>query len=129
MGVPAPLVIPQDSTAADGGAASSASGDSAPLPAADYESWQHYIAASPVTHVAGLKGDLLLVYGTGDDNCHFQNCAVLIDALVAQDKHFETCIYPNRAHGIAKGKNTRNHLFTALTRFFLRTVPPTQAHS
>jgi dipeptidyl-peptidase-4 len=80
-----------------------------------------------VSHVAGLKGDLLIAYGTGDDNCHFQNCAVLIDALVAHDKHFETCIYPNRTHGIAKGENTRNHLFSALTRFFARTVPSMQS--
>eukprot|EP01052_Picozoa_sp_SAG31_P050228 SAG31_NODE_11369_length_1038_cov_0.828541_1_plen_91_part_00 len=40
----------------------------------DGPGWSHYIEGSPITHASGLKGDLLLAYGTGDDNCHYQVC-------------------------------------------------------
>ena len=88
--------------------------------------WEHYVKGSPITHAKGLKGDLLLAYGTGDDNCHYQNCETLINKLVEYDKHFELLSYPNRTHAIedAKGANTRKHLFESLTRFFVRTLAP-----
>jgi dipeptidyl-peptidase-4 len=90
------------------------------------EGWEHYIEGSPITHVGGLEGPLLLAYGTGDDNCHYQNMEVLTNELVKQDKYFEMLSYPNRTHAIedAKGPNTRKHLFESITRFFLRTIPP-----
>eukprot|EP01051_Picozoa_sp_SAG22_P009416 SAG22_NODE_784_length_7228_cov_10.581620_7_plen_326_part_00 len=90
------------------------------------EGWAHYIEGSPITHVGGLKGDLLLAYGTGDDNCHYQNMEALTNALVAEDKYFEMLAYPNRTHAIedAFGVNTRKHLFEAITRHFLKSIPP-----
>lgn len=33
---------------------------------------------SPITYAHQLKGHLLLVSGTGDANCHYQNCEGLI---------------------------------------------------
>ena len=60
----------------------------------DGEGWEHYIEGSPITHAGGLRGDLLLAYGTGDDNCHYQNCEMLLNELVAQDKYFELLSYP-----------------------------------
>ncbi len=64
-----------------------------------------------------LKGNLLLVHGTGDDNVHFQNTEALINALVEADKQFSLMIYPNRTHSISEGKNTSHHMFELLTRF------------
>lgn len=78
---------------------------------------------SPITHAAGLKGDLLLVYGTGDDNCHYQNCEALIDELVRLEKQFDMQIYPNRTHSISEGPGTRRHLYTRLTNYLLEHVP------
>ena len=78
---------------------------------------------SPITHAAGLQGDLLLVYGTGDDNCHYQNCEALVDELVRLDKQFDMQIYPNRPHSISEGPGTRRHLFTRLTNYLLEHVP------
>ena len=43
-----------------------------PVESDDGSGWRHYVEGSPVSHVAGLKGELLLAYGTGDDNCHYQ---------------------------------------------------------
>jgi len=75
-----------------------------------------YDRGSPLSYVSQLRGRLLLVHGTGDDNVHFQNSQVLINALVAANKPFSMMEYPNRNHGISGG-NTRVHLFTLLTRF------------
>ncbi|GAB3666609.1 S9 family peptidase [Echinicola sediminis] len=74
---------------------------------------------SPITHVDKLKGNLLLIHGTGDDNVHFQNSVDLVNALVGADKQFETFYYPNRNHGIYGG-NTTWHLYNLMTDFIKR---------
>jgi dipeptidyl-peptidase 4 len=74
---------------------------------------------SPITHVNKLKGNLLLIHGTGDDNVHFQNAVDLADALIKADKQFETMFYPNRNHGIYGG-NTTWHLYQLMTDFIKR---------
>ncbi|WP_080236692.1 S9 family peptidase [Spirosoma rigui] len=71
---------------------------------------------SPVTHASKLKGPLLLIHGTGDDNVHFQNSIAFTDALIAAGKQFESFYYPNRNHGIYGG-NTRLHLYQMMTNF------------
>ncbi|MDI9872041.1 S9 family peptidase [Flectobacillus roseus] len=71
---------------------------------------------SPVTHAKNLKGNFLLVHGTGDDNVHFQNAVALEDALIKNNKQFQSFYYPNKNHGISGG-NTRLHLYTMMTNF------------
>jgi dipeptidyl-peptidase-4 len=75
-----------------------------------------YDLGSPLTHVAGLRGDLLIVHGSGDDNVHYQNSEALINALVAADKAFSMMEYPNRNHSI-RGGTTRLHMFGLMARF------------
>ncbi|MGE3527257.1 MAG: S9 family peptidase, partial [Gemmatimonadales bacterium] len=75
-----------------------------------------YDAGSPLSYVANLQGDLLLVHGSGDDNVHYQNSEALVNALVRANKQFTMMEYPNRNHGISGG-NTRQHLFTLITRY------------
>ena len=74
---------------------------------------------SPIMHVNKLKGNFLLIHGTGDDNVHFQNTVDLVDALITADKQFETFYYPNRNHGIYGG-NTTWHLYSMMTDFLKR---------
>lgn len=74
---------------------------------------------SPITHVNKLKGNLLLIHGTGDDNVHFQNSVDLVNALISADKQFESFYYPNKNHGISGG-NTTWHLYTQMTDFLRR---------
>lgn len=78
---------------------------------------------SPVTFAHQLQGKLLLVYGTGDDNCHYQNCEVLINELIKQNKQFTLMSYPNRTHAIKEGENTKRHLFETLTRYLKENLP------
>lgn len=71
---------------------------------------------SPFYYPELLKGDYLLVHGSGDDNVHVQHTMRMIEALVQADKQFDWAIYPDRNHGIFGG-NTRLHLYKKMTSF------------
>ncbi|KGO95299.1 peptidase S9 [Flavobacterium enshiense DK69] len=71
---------------------------------------------SPITHVSKLKGNLLVVHGTGDDNVHVQNTMKMVEALVQANKQFDLMLYPDKNHGIYGGK-TRLQLYTKMTNF------------
>src|SRR5690606_27560414 len=76
---------------------------------------------SPINHVEKLKGDYLLIHGSGDDNVHVQNSLRMIDALIQANKQFEWMIYPDKNHSIYGG-NTRLHLYTKMTNFINETL-------
>ncbi|WP_225035098.1 S9 family peptidase [Winogradskyella sp. SM1960] len=80
-----------------------------------------YDENSPINHVDKLKGDYLLIHGTGDDNVHVQNTMLMVEALIQADKQFEWMIYPDKNHGIYGG-NTRLHLYKKMTNFIHKTL-------
>ncbi len=80
-----------------------------------------YNATSAFTRANNLNGNLLLIHGMADDNVHFQNMVEYAEHLVQLDKQFDMQIYTNRDHGIYGG-NTRNHLYTKMTNFFLNNL-------
>jgi dipeptidyl-peptidase 4 len=82
-----------------------------------------YRLGSPITHAANLKGKLLLIHGTGDDNCHYQTTELLINELIKLNKPFSMFAYPNRSHAIREGENTTRHLYQMITDHFLQTLP------
>jgi len=79
---------------------------------------------SPITHAHKLKGNLLIVHGTGDDNVHYQSCEALVNELIEHNKPFSMMAYPNRSHGIYEGKNTTIHLYNLLTRYLTENLMP-----
>ena len=83
-----------------------------------------YRQGSPITFAEGLKGNLLLVHGTGDDNVHYQGSERLINRLVELNKQFAMFAYPNRSHGIFEGEGTTLHLRTLLTQYLTEHLPP-----
>ena len=83
-----------------------------------------YIQASPVTHAKNLKGNLLYIHGTGDDNVHYKNAEVLINELIKYDKVFDLMVYPNRSHSIYEGEGTRKHLTDTFLNFIENKCPP-----
>lgn len=85
---------------------------------------EEYKQSSAITFAGQLKGQLLIVHGTGDDNVHYQGTEALINELVAANKQFSMLAYPNRSHGIFEGKGTTRHLFGLLTRFLNEKLPP-----
>ena len=82
-----------------------------------------YKNGSPITYAKQLKGNLLLLHGTADDNVHYQGMEKLINELIAHNKKFEMLSYPNRTHSIREGKNTALHLRTVMTDFLKNNLP------
>jgi dipeptidyl-peptidase-4 len=82
-----------------------------------------YRVGSPVTFASQLKGDLLVVHGSGDDNVHYQNTEALVNALVKANKPFQLMVYPNRTHCICEGEGTSIHLYSLLTRYLTEHLP------
>jgi dipeptidyl-peptidase-4 len=66
-----------------------------------------------------LDAPLLMVHGLADDNVHFANSALMIDAFVEAGKEIELMVFPGRAHGI-RGAKPRALLFSKITRFLER---------
>jgi dipeptidyl-peptidase 4 len=83
-----------------------------------------YRAGSPINFAEGLRGRLLIVHGTGDDNVHYQGVERLINRLVELGKRFDVMIYPNRSHGISEGPGTSLHLRRLIARYLLEQLPP-----
>lgn len=79
-----------------------------------------YRDGSPIAHARNLKGQLLLIHGTGDDNCHYQTTELLINELIRHNKQFKMFAYPGRSHAISEGDNTTPHLYQQLTDHFLQ---------
>ena len=74
---------------------------------------------SPLHRYENLKGDLLLIHGTADDNVHYQNTAELAEALVQAQKQFDMQVYTNRNQSIYGGK-TRLHLIRRIEDYLDR---------
>jgi dipeptidyl-peptidase-4 len=75
-----------------------------------------YDQNSPITLAKGIKGKLLLVHGTADDNVHYQNSLEFAEAMVQAGVQFQMMSYVNRNHGI-RGGNTTIHLYTMFDNF------------
>lgn len=88
------------------------------------ENMEDYLKGAALTHAKNLKGELLLIHGTGDDNVHHQNAEMLVNELVKHGKQFQMMFYPNRTHGIGEGEGTFEHLSALYTRFLKENVPP-----
>ena len=71
---------------------------------------------SPINFADQLKGNYLIVHGTGDDNVHYQNALDMISALQKAGKQFDMQMYPNKNHSIL-GAKTRYHLYTRFNTF------------
>ncbi len=80
-----------------------------------------YDENSPFNYPQLLKGDYLLVHGSGDDNVHVQNSMRMIEALVQANKQFDWAIYPDKDHSIYGG-NTRLHLYNKMTNFIINNL-------
>jgi dipeptidyl-peptidase 4 len=83
-----------------------------------------YARSAPINFAEGLKGDLLIVQGTGETNTHIQITEGLVDRLVELGKKFDYMTYPHRDHGLSEGKGTPLHLRVLMTRYLLEHLSP-----
>jgi dipeptidyl-peptidase-4 len=82
------------------------------------------VKGSPVTYAKNLKGNLLYIHGTGDDNVHYNNAEMLVNELIKYNKQFQFMAYPNRTHSISEGEGTLEHLSTLFTEYLKKYCPP-----
>jgi len=81
-----------------------------------------YKNSSPVNQIASLKGKLMLVHGTGDDNVHFENTSEVLNALITHGSYpADLLIFPGRGHSIGDSP-ARIELFQRITEFFLKNL-------
>ncbi len=88
------------------------------------ENREDFVKGSPMTYAKNLKGNLLYIHGTGDDNVHYNNNDMLINELVKYNKQFQMMSYPNRTHSISEGAGTGRHLGTLFTNYLKQYCPP-----
>ena len=83
-----------------------------------------YEASSAINSAAGLRGSLLVMHGSGDDNVHFQGFELLVNKLVSLDKVFDMRVYPGRTHAIFEGKGTSADVYSNILGYFEDHLPP-----
>ena len=88
------------------------------------ENREDFVKGSPITHAKNLRGNLLYIHGTGDDNVHYQNAEMLQNELIKYNKQFQFMSYPNRSHSISEGEGTTKHLQTLYTNYLKQHCPP-----
>lgn len=88
------------------------------------ENKEDFIKGSPITYAKNLKGNLLYIHGTGDDNVHYSNAEVLVNELIKYGKLFQFMPYPNRTHSISEGQGTFQHLSKLYTAYLKEKCPP-----
>ena len=82
-----------------------------------------YKDMSVVNSAAKLKGHLLLVHGTGDDNVHMQNTVQFVQQLVVNNIPYDLQVYPRKTHSIA-GAEVRPHLYNRILQQFEMYLKP-----
>jgi dipeptidyl-peptidase-4 len=78
---------------------------------------------SVVNSAANLRGRLLLVQGTGDDNVHMENTVQFVQQLIEAEIPYDLQIYPRKTHSIA-GPDVRTHLFNRILAHFEQYLKP-----
>ena len=75
-----------------------------------------YRNANLIDKASDLSGELLLIHGTGDDNVHYQNTLLLMDALIQAGKQFDVQLYVDDNHSMRREANYE-HLHRRIVRF------------
>jgi dipeptidyl-peptidase-4 len=88
------------------------------------ENREDFVNGSPITYAKNLRGNLLYIHGTGDDNVHYNNAEMLLNEFIKHNKQFQYMPYPNRTHGISEGEGTFEHLSTLYTNYLRQHCPP-----
>ncbi len=88
------------------------------------ENMDNYVKGSPIYYAKNLKGNLLFIHGTGDDNVQYDNAEAMLNELIKYNKTFQFMPYPNRTHSLSEGPGTRKHLSTLYSDFLRKYCPP-----
>lgn len=78
------------------------------------ENKEGYDQGSSMTYAGNLKGELLLYYGSIDNNVHNTNMMQLVKALQTAGKHFEVQVGPDQGHSSVNGQRRLEFLIQSL---------------
>ncbi len=82
-----------------------------------------YRQAAAINFAEGLKGDLLIMTGSGETNTHIQIIEGLVDRLIRNGSQFDYMVYPNRDHGLREGEGTLVDVRMRMLRYFVDHLP------
>lgn len=80
-----------------------------------------YRRSNVMSHIANLRGALMLVHGMIDENVHFRHTGRLITALIEQGKPYEVQLYPEERHS-PRREEDRVFMEERIARFFMRNL-------
>ena len=81
------------------------------------ENAEGYKKSAPINKVANQKGELLIMYGTADDNVHPANSLEYVAKLTSHNKLCDMMVYTNMNHSI-NGCDVRLPLYKKVLKFF-----------
>lgn len=87
------------------------------------ENAAQYHDFSVVNSAADLKGRLLVIHGTGDDNVHFENTVQFVQKLIDAGIPYDLQIFPRKTHSLA-GPEARTELFNRILAQFEMYLKP-----
>lgn len=82
-----------------------------------------YERSAPINFAEGLKGNLLIITGSGETNTHIQIIEGLVDKLIKIGKSFDYMVYPNRDHGLREGPGSELHVRMLIARYLFEHLP------
>lgn len=85
------------------------------------ENSRGYERASVLNRSKELKGQVLVIHGSADDNVHPQNTYELAEKWVQEDIEFDMHIHTNRDHGI-RGGNSNAYVYNQLFRYLQKNL-------
>ncbi|WP_437185355.1 DPP IV N-terminal domain-containing protein [Planctomicrobium sp. SH668] len=83
-----------------------------------------YRKSAPINFAEGLKGDLLILHGGGENNTHIQIVEGLVDRLIELGKPFDYMVYPHRDHGLREGPGSLVHVRMQIARYLVKHLQP-----
>jgi dipeptidyl-peptidase-4 len=87
------------------------------------ENPEGYRTGSAINYAEGLRGDLLIITGSGETNTHIEITEGLVDRLIQLGKRFDYFVYPNRDHGLSEGEGTTVHVQMLVIRHLIEHLP------
>jgi dipeptidyl aminopeptidase/acylaminoacyl peptidase len=84
----------------------------------------NYAIEATQTQAAGLKGHLLLIHGTMDNNVPPYNTLLVADALIKANKEFDMLLIPNSGHGYTPANYVMRRRWDYFVKYLLDAEPP-----
>ena len=90
------------------------------------ENREGYINSSVMAHAKNLKGNLLVVHSSMDENVHIQNTMQMVTAFTTAGKDIDLRIYPPGDHSVSYNVQSELLLYKTYTSYLNKLLKPQQ---